>query len=61
MNYSNEDMKVYKQGLKDVENLVEEVIERCDDIADENDYEKEWVLEQFKNAFNKAKRVRNNS
>lgn len=48
--------KIYKQAMNCINDLVEEVIQRCDDVADENNYERDWVLEQFKNAFNKAKR-----
>lgn len=51
----NED-KIYKQAMDCINGLVREVIQRCEDVADENNYEKDWVLEQFKTAFNKAKR-----
>lgn len=52
---SNED-EIYKQAIKRIDDLVEEVMQICSDVAEQNHYEKDWVLEQFRNAFNKAKR-----
>jgi Leu/Phe-tRNA-protein transferase len=51
------DVKIYEQAMKRIDDLVDEVIQTCYDVADQNHYEKEWVLEQFRDAFNKAKRL----
>jgi hypothetical protein len=56
---SKEDEILYKQAMIRIDELVEEVFQICDDVADENDFEKEWVLEAFRAKFNKAKRTRN--
>lgn len=56
---SEEDKILYKQAMKRMDELVEEVFQICDDVADENHYESEWVLEAFRAKFNKAKRTRN--
>lgn len=52
----SEDEKVYKQAMERMDELVEEVIQICIDVADENHYEREWVLERFRAKFNSAKR-----
>ncbi|MFE3573924.1 hypothetical protein [Lysinibacillus sp. NPDC059133] len=52
----SEDEKVYKQAMKRMDELVEEVIQTCIDVADENHYERVWVLERFRAKFNSAKR-----
>lgn len=52
----SEDEKVYKQAMERMDELVEEVIQTCIDVADENHYEKEWVLDRFRAKFNSAKR-----
>ncbi|EJW14067.1 hypothetical protein M5X00_26400 [Paenibacillus alvei] len=49
---------LYKQAMKRIAELVDEVLQTCDDVADENHYEREWVLEQFRSQFNKSKRNR---
>lgn|GEM_PF-3756781 len=38
----SEDEKVYKQAMERMDELVEEVIQICIDVADENHYEREW-------------------
>ncbi|WP_200878319.1 hypothetical protein [Lysinibacillus fusiformis] len=52
----SEDEKVYKQAMERMDELVEEVIQICIDVADENHYEREWVLDRFRAKFNSAKR-----
>lgn len=52
----SEDEKVYKQAMARMDELAEEVIQICNDVADENHYEREWVLERFRARFNSAKR-----
>ncbi|NEZ44366.1 hypothetical protein GQA12_22875 [Paenibacillus alvei] len=48
---------LYKQAMKRISELVEEVLEICDDVANENHYERDWVLDRFREQFNKAKRT----
>jgi hypothetical protein len=48
---------LYKQAMKRIDELVEEVLQICDEVADENHYQREWVLDQFRDKFNKAKRT----
>ncbi|QPA61340.1 hypothetical protein [Lysinibacillus sphaericus] len=52
----SEDEKVYKQAMERMDELVEEVIQICIDVAEENHYEREWVLERFRAKFNSARR-----
>lgn len=42
--------------MKEMEELAERVIEDCCEFAEDNDYEKEWVISQFISAFNKLKK-----
>lgn len=44
--------KLYFEALAVVENLVDEVIERCNEVAEENHFEREWVLRRFRERFN---------
>ena len=46
---------VYQEAIERINQLVDEVIKACDEVAEDNHYEKEWVLEEFRKAFNKAK------
>lgn len=48
----NEDI-IYNDAINCVNNLVEEVIQRCEQVADENDYGIDWILNQFRVAYNK--------
>ena len=50
-----EDNKLYRQALEEMEELAERVLEECCEFADDNDYEKEWVISHFMSAFNKLK------
>lgn len=54
----NEEENLYREAMKRVDELVEEVFERCDELADANHFEKEWVLERFREKFSQAKRKR---
>ena len=47
---------LYKHAMKRVAELVEEVLQICDEVADENKYERDWVLDRFREKFNKARR-----
>lgn len=48
--------KVYKEALNAVDELVQEVLARCDAVAEANHFEPEWVLDRFKERFGRAKR-----
>lgn len=52
----SDESKIYKEAMERIDELVEEVIETCLEVADENHYERVWVLERFREKFNKAKR-----
>ena len=54
----NEDI-VYQLAIERINQLVDEVIQICDEVAEDNHYEREWVLEEFRKAFNKAKNLNN--
>ncbi|MGC6589106.1 hypothetical protein ACPV3A_29695 [Paenibacillus sp. Dod16] len=49
----NEDL-LYIEAMDRIDELVQEVIEFCDKVANDNDYEKDWVLDRFREKFNKA-------
>jgi hypothetical protein len=52
----DENEKVYQQAMKRVDELVEEVYQTISYVAEENHYGKDWVLERFRERFNKSKR-----
>lgn len=47
---------LYKQAVTEVRELVEQVLEQCNDFANDYCYEREWVLDRFQEEFTKAKR-----
>jgi len=47
---------LYKEAMQRIDELVERVLLICNDVADNNHYEKEWVLDRFTEKFNRAKR-----
>jgi hypothetical protein len=49
--------ELYEQATECIDNLVKEVLETCEEVAERNNYEKAWVLDMFREKFNKAKRV----
>lgn len=49
--------KIYNEAMKRIDDLVEEVIGICDGVAEENNYEKEWVFNRFQEKFSKRKRI----
>ena len=51
-----EDDKLYRQALEEMKELAERVLEECCEFAEDNDYEKEWVISHFISAFNKLKK-----
>lgn len=52
-----EDDKLYRQALEEMKELAERVLEECCEFAEDNDYEKEWVISHFMSAFNKLKKM----
>lgn len=55
-NDSSDEESIYEQAMKCIDDLVDEVIQRCNYVADQNHFESDWVLDRFREAFNKAKR-----
>lgn len=53
----SDESKLYKEAMERIDELVEEVVQTCIEVADENHYERVWVLERFRERFNKAKRT----
>ena len=53
-----EDEKLYQDAMKCVDGLVQEVFERCDEVAELNHLERDWVLEMFREKFGRARRKR---
>lgn len=51
-----EDEMLYREAMRCIENLVEEVLERCDEVAAENHFDRDWVLDRFRERFMRAKR-----
>lgn len=51
-----EDDKIYKQALKEMKELAGRVLEECYDFANDNDYDRDWVISHFMEAFNKLKK-----
>lgn len=52
----SDESKLYKEAMERIDELVEEVMQTCEELADENHYERVWVLEKFRDRFNQAKR-----
>ena len=53
--------KLYKQAVSDVKDLVEYVLNECDEFSDRYNYEKEWVRDRFREEFNKTCRKERNN
>ena len=47
---------LYRIAVKQMQRLADDVLDEVKMFADNNNYEKEWVLERFKEEF--AKKVR---
>lgn len=54
MDYTQE--KIYQEAMQRIDDLVEEVVNICDEVAEKNNYEKEWVFHRFQEKFSKRKR-----
>ena len=48
--------ELYREAMECIADLVDEVIERCDYVAEINHFEEQWVLENFRNTLNKEMR-----
>jgi hypothetical protein len=47
---------LYKKAVKQMRQLAEDVLADVEMFADDNNYDKEWVLERFQEEFSKAKK-----
>lgn len=54
-----EEDTLYNEAMKRIDELVKEVMYICEEVAEQNNYDKEWVLDRFREKFNKAKRELN--
>ncbi|WP_164468580.1 hypothetical protein [Clostridium botulinum] len=45
---------LYKQAVKDIRRLVDDVKEQCEQFAEEYNYEKEWVFSKFREELTKS-------
>ena len=50
----NDEDKLYYEAMEAIRALVDGVLQTCQDVADQNDYEKEWVIDRFREQFNKV-------
>lgn len=39
--------QIYREAVREVNKLVEEALERCEEIANEKHFEASWVVERF--------------
>lgn len=46
---------LYKQAVSDVKKLVDYALNECNVFADRYNYDKEWVMDRFREEFNKKK------
>jgi len=53
------DEELLIDALRKMDELVDEVFETIIDVADENNFEREWVIERFREKFNRAKKELN--
>ena len=44
---------IYALAMEEVEALAKEAIDRCCEVADENNYERDWIIARFRERFNK--------
>ncbi len=51
---SDEDL--YNKAIREMKSLAEYVMQDIQKFADEHDYEKAWVVERFREEFNKISR-----
>ena len=49
--------KFYKEALKKTNSLCIEVIQQCEQFANNNDYNVDWVLDSFQEQFSKIKQT----
>lgn len=47
---------IYNQAVKEMKSLAEHVMQDIQEFADEHDYEKSWVVERFREEFNRISR-----
>jgi len=54
-----DDEELLIDALRKMDELVDDVFEAINDVADQNDFEREWVIEKFREKFNRAKKELN--
>lgn len=54
MNY--EEDSLYQDAMKKIDELIEDVFTHCEEVAEQNDYSKAWVLDIFREKFNRNRR-----
>lgn len=52
----NDDKVLYKKAIERIDELVDEVLQTCNEVADENHYDRDWVLDRFRAHFNRARK-----
>lgn len=50
------DDAIYNQTVKEMKSLAEHAMQDIQGFADEHDYEKSWVVERFREEFNRISR-----
>ena len=46
--------ELYELAIEDIEILVKNVKEQCEQFAEDYNYDKDWVFDEFKRELNKA-------
>nr|WP_301289987.1 hypothetical protein [Paenibacillus sp. 1781tsa1] len=52
----DDDKKLYKKAIERIDELVDEVLQTCNEVADDNHYDRDWVLDRFRTRFNRARK-----
>lgn len=43
---------IYEEACTRIDEVVADVLEQLDEVADDADYQREWVIERFRDRFN---------
>lgn len=49
------DKEIYDKAINDIKNLCYDILQDCVDFADNNAYDREWVIDRFQEQFSKEK------
>ncbi len=49
------DKEIYDKAINDIKNLCLDILQDCIDFADNNAYDREWVIDRFQEQFSKEK------